>query len=111
MRLAMKHDTEINAGSVLNSRRSRRRAHISPDAAHGITAPDARQIHDAAKKRSGQACDAGIWKRLSSILLDPANPFDAKAPRRLRKEAVVLGGLLMFAAAMAIFFNLSALAR
>jgi hypothetical protein len=107
----MEHDSEITAVSVLTTRRSRRRATISPDAAQSITAPDARHIRDAAKKRFGQAGDAGIWKRLSSILLEPANPFDTKAARRPRKEAVVLGGLLMFTAAMAIFFNLSAVAR
>jgi hypothetical protein len=107
----MEHDSEITAASVLKTRRSRRRATISPDAAQRITAPDARHIRDAARKRFAQACDAGIWKRLSSILLESANPFDTEATRRPRKEAVVLGGLFMFAAATAIFFNLSALAR
>jgi hypothetical protein len=45
------------------------------------------------------------------MLLEPANPFDAKAPRRLRKETVVLGALLAFATAVAILFNISAAAR
>ncbi|MGH9630285.1 MAG: hypothetical protein ACRD7E_18375 [Bryobacteraceae bacterium] len=107
----MEHDTEITAGTVLKARRSRGRAKISPSDLQSITSPDARQIRKAARRRFARACDAGIRKRLGSILLEPANPFYAKAPRRPRKEAVVLGSLLMFAAAMAIFFNLSALPR
>jgi hypothetical protein len=107
----MEHDTGITAEIVLKTGRSRRRNAISPDAAQSVTAPGARQIRDAARKRFGQACDAGIWQRLASILLEPANPFDAKAPRRLRRETVVLGALLAFAVAMAMFFNISAAAR
>jgi hypothetical protein len=107
----MEHNSQITARDVLKARRPRRRANISPDAAQNIASPDACQVRRVAKKRFGRACDAGIWKHLSSILLEPANPFEAKAPRRPRKEAVVLGSLLMFAAAMAIFFNLSAVAR
>jgi hypothetical protein len=107
----MEHDTGITARNVLKTRCSRRRANISPDAAQSISAPDARHIRDEARKRFAMACDAGIRKRLSSILLELPNPFDAKAPRRPRKEVVVLGAILTFAAAMAIFFNLSALAR
>ena len=106
----MEHDTGITAETVLRDRR-RRGGATSPDAAQSITAPGARQIRDAARKRFGQACDAGIWKRLASILLEPANPFDAKAARRLRRETVVLAALLTFAAAMAILFNISAAAR
>ena len=107
----MEHDTGITAETVVKARRSRRRAAISPDAAQSVTSPGARQIREAARKRFGQACDAGIWKRLASILLEPANPFDAKAARRLRRETVVLAALLAFAAAMAILFNVSAAAR
>jgi hypothetical protein len=107
----LEHDTGITAGDVLKTRCSRRRANISPDAPPSISAPDARLIRDEARKRFALACDAGIRKRLSSILLELPNPFDAKATRHPRKEAVVLGALLTFAAAMAIFFNLSALAR
>jgi hypothetical protein len=106
----MEHDTGITAETVLRDRRPRRRA-TSADAAQSVTAPGARQIRDAARKRLGQACDAGIRKRLASILLEPANPFDAKAARRLRRETVVLAALLAFAAAMAILFNISAAAR
>jgi hypothetical protein len=102
----MEHDTGITAEIVLKTGRSRRRAAIPPDAAQSITAPGARQIRDEARKRFGQACDAGIWKRLASILLEPANPFDAKAPRRARRETVVLGALLAFAATMAMLFNI-----
>jgi hypothetical protein len=107
----MEHDSQISAGNVLEARRSRGRANVSPDAIQSIRCPDARQIHKVARRRFAQACDVGIWKRLTSTLLEPANPFDAKAPWRPRKEAVVLGSLLVFAAAMAIFFNLSAFAR
>jgi hypothetical protein len=106
----MEHDTGITAETVLRDRR-RRGGATSPDAAQSITAPGARQIRDAARTRFGQACDAGIRQRLASILLEPANPFDSKAARRLRRETVVLGALLAFAVAMAIFFNISAAAR
>ena len=41
------------------------------------------------RARFAKACDAGMWKRLSNAVLEPANPFDVKARRRLRQEAVV----------------------
>jgi hypothetical protein len=101
----MEHDTGITAETVVRARRRCRHA-TSADAAQSITAPGTRQIREAARKRFGQACDAGIWKRLASVLLEPANPFDAKAARRARRETVVLGALLAFAAAMAMLFNI-----
>jgi hypothetical protein len=43
--------------------------------------------------------------------LEPANPFDVKARRRLRQEAVVLGTLVFAALGLAVYFNLNAMAR
>jgi hypothetical protein len=47
--------------------------------------------------RFGKAHDAGIWKRLSNVFLEPANPFDVKARRQFRQEAIVLGTFILTA--------------
>jgi hypothetical protein len=70
-----------------------------------IATPSARQINYAAAARFSKACDAGVWKRLTNIVLEPANPFDQRVPRRLRQEAVVLGALFLGASLLAICFN------
>ena len=66
-----------------------------------------KEIKKAAAARFDKACDSGVLKRLTSILLEPANPFDPKEPRRLRREAVVLGGMVLTFLLLELYFNFS----
>ena len=100
----MENDSEITAEYVLRNRR----VQFLPGAAPAL--PDAAQILKAFREQFAGRCDAGIRKRLMAPLLEPANPFDAKAPRRIRQEAVVIGTLLLLALALTIIFNASAVA-
>jgi hypothetical protein len=43
--------------------------------------------------------------------MEPANPFDAKARRQVRQEAIILGTLVFIALGLAVYFNLNAIAR
>ena len=72
-----------------------------------ITVASPKNIKKAARARFDKACDAGIWKRLTSVVLEPANPFDPKAPRQLRREAVILGSLVLTFLVLALYFNLA----
>jgi hypothetical protein len=60
---------------------------------------------------SQKAGNTGFWKRVSGIVLEPANPFNTKAPRKFRQEANVLIALLLLTLSIVAFFNFSALAR
>ena len=82
-----------------------------PMEAAGIESPSATQILEAFRARFTKACDAGVWKRLSNAVLEPANPFDAKARRRAKQETVIFGALVFTAVALAVCFNLAAMAR
>ena len=70
-----------------------------------LTVAGPKEIKEAAAARFGKACDSSIWKRLSSVLLEPANPFDSKAPRQLRREAVVLGSMVLSFLLLEVYFN------
>jgi len=82
-----------------------------PVAASGIQSPSATQVLEAFRARFAKACDAGVRKRLSNAVLEPVNPFDFKARRPLRQEAIVLGTLVLTAFGLALCFNLQAIAR
>ena len=77
----------------------------------GIQTPSATRIVEGFRARFEKACDAGVWKRLSNAVLEPANPFDVKARRQLRQEAIILGTLVLTALGLALYFNLNAIAR
>lgn len=64
-----------------------------------------KDIEKTAAARFGKACDAGVWKRLTSVLLEPANPFDPKEPRRFRREVVVLGSMVLSFLLLVLYFN------
>ena len=102
----MEHDNEISAESILKNRRFKRNFEVPPDAE--ITSLGARQINRAAAMRFAKACDAGVWKRITSMVLEPGNPFDQKTPRRLRREAVLLGGMILVLLVAALYFNVLA---
>jgi hypothetical protein len=77
----------------------------------GIESPSATLILEAFRARYTKACDAGVWRRLANAVLEPANPFDVKARRRAKQERVILGALVLTAVALAVCFNLGAMAR
>jgi hypothetical protein len=106
----MEQDMEITAESVLNMVRTQTSSAIPKEAA-GIQINSAARIVELFRVRFGKAYDAGIWKRLSNVFLEPANPFDAKARRQFRQEAIVLGTLILTALGLALYFNLKAIAR
>ena len=77
----------------------------------GIQTPSATRIVEGFRARFEKACDAGVWKRLSNAVFEPANPFDVKVRRQLRQETLILGALLFGALGLAIYFNVTAIAR
>jgi hypothetical protein len=106
----MGQDVEITAARVLHMVRSGMGTAVSPEAA-SIQSTSAAQIVETFRARFAKACDAGVSKRLSNAVLEPANPFDVKAGRPLRQEASILGTLIFTALGLAVHFNLHAIAR
>ena len=100
---------EITAERALHLVRSRMHPKIPLDG--GIETASAARILEGFRARFDKACDAGVWKRLSNAVLEPANRFDAKARRQLRQEAIILGTLVLTALGLALYFNLNAIAR
>ena len=105
----MEQHLEITAESVLHMVRSQMSPAI-PQGAAGIQSNSAARIVELFRGRFGKAYGAGIWKRLSNVFLEPANPFDVKARRQFRQEAIVLGTLILTALGLALYFNLKAIA-
>ena len=105
----MEQDLEITAKSVLHTVRTQTSFPIPQEAA-GIQTNSAARIVKLFGRRFGKAYDAGIWKRLSNVFLEPANPFDVKARRQFRQEAIVLGTFILTALGLALYFNLKAIA-
>ena len=105
----MEQDLEITAESVLHMVQTQMSAAI-PEEAAGTQTNSAARIVELFGRRFGKAYDAGIWKRLSNLFLEPANPFDVKARRQFRQEAIVLGTFILTALGLAVYFNLKAIA-
>jgi len=105
----MEQELEITAESVLHTVRTQRSSPI-PQEADGIQTDSAARIVELFRGRFGKAYDAGIWKRLSNVFLEPANPFDVKARRQFRQEAIILGTFILTALGLALYFNLKAIA-
>jgi ethanolamine ammonia-lyase small subunit len=106
----MEQDVENTAEHVLHLVRSSVSTEI-PLGTTGIRNSSATRIVDTFRARFAKACDAGVCKRLSNAVLEPANPFDVKAVRQLRKEAIILGTLVFVALGLAVYFNVTAIAR
>jgi hypothetical protein len=102
----MLEQEETTAGYILKHRRARWCSGVE-ELVTTITVAGPKDIKEAAAARFGKACDSSIWKRLASVLLEPANPFDSKAPRRLRRETVVLGSMVLSFLLLELYFNLS----
>jgi len=98
-------EEEITTRYILKHRRSRWSSGVEEQ---DINVASPKDIKKAARARFDKACDSGLWKRLASVLLEPANPFDPKVPRRLRREAVVLGSMVLNFLLLTLYFNLKA---
>jgi hypothetical protein len=107
---AIEQDVEITAEHVLHLVLSGRGTGISLVTANSQCL-SATRIVETFRARFAKPCDAGVWKRLAHALLEPANPFDVKAPRQARQEAIILGALVFTALGLAVYFNLDAIAR
>jgi hypothetical protein len=107
----MEYDDNITAHHVLESRQKKAFLETLSGIPPDISVPDAEHIREALRRRLAKACNTGFRKRLTALILEPANPFNAKAPRKFRHEAIVLGTLLLFALFILVFFNLSAVVR
>ena len=105
----MEQDLEISAESVLHMVRTQTSPAIPQEAA-GIHTSSAARIVELFRRRFGKAHDAGICRRLSNVFLEPANPFDVKARRQFRQEAIVLGTSILTALGLALYFNLKVVA-
>ena len=101
---------EITPEHALHLVRSRMHPKI-PLEDGGIQTPSASRIVEGFRARFDKACDAGVWKRLSNAVLEPANRFDVKTRRQLRQEAIILGTLVLTSLGLALYFNLNAIAR
>ena len=97
-------EEEIATSYILKHRSSRWSSGVE-ELNTKITVPGPNDIKKAAAARFEKACDSSVWKRLSSVLLEPANPFEPKAPRRLRREAVVIGGMVLSFLLLELYFN------
>ena len=106
----MSVEEETTASYILKHRRARWSSEVEEQDTDTITVvgPSPKEIKKTARTRFDKACDAGVWKRLNSVWLEPANPFEPKAPRRLRREAVVLGSMILSCLLLALYFNLAA---
>src|SRR5580658_8884026 len=74
---AMEQDVENTAEHVLHLVRSSMSTEI-PLGTAGIRNPSETRIAETFRTRFAKACDAGVWKRLSNAISEPANPFDVK---------------------------------
>ena len=106
----MKHNSEITADQVLSVNRPAICV-LLPVEADDIQTMTAPHVVEAFRERFGRAHNSGVWKRLSNIVVEPANPFESKTRRRVRQEAIVLGTLVCAAIAFTAYFNLSATLR
>ena len=107
---AMEQNVAITAERVLRLVRSGMGPAMPVDV-DVIQSTSATEILESFRVRFAKACDAGVWKRLSNVVLEPANPFDVRARRRLKQETVILGSLVFTALGLAFYFNLHAMTR
>jgi hypothetical protein len=106
----MEQDVEVTAEHVLYLVRAGISPAMSQETA-SIQSPSAARIVETFRARFAKASDVGVWKRLSMVVMEPANPFDVKARRQVRQESIILGTLVLTALGLAVYFNLNAIAR
>ena len=103
--------SNMTAEEVLQNRRAQPPVDIPAEAPIDIPVPDAEYIRRTLRYRLAKAGNTGFWKRVSAIVLEPANPFNTKAQRKFRQEANVLIALLLLMVSIVAFFNFSAILR
>jgi hypothetical protein len=106
----MEQEVKITTEHVVHLVRSGGRPGVPIEAA-GTQSTSPAQIVATFRARFAKGCDAGVWKRLSNAIFEPANPFDHKARRQLRQEALILGTLVFAALGLAVYFNVTAIMR
>ena len=106
---AMDREEPITADSILR-RRTFARIPKPPAILPALHVGSASNISNAIRNHFAQAPDAGVWRRLANTLLEPPNPFNPKGHRRPRQDAVVLGLLIIAAAGLVFYFNITAVA-
>jgi hypothetical protein len=102
-------EEESTASYILKHRRARWWSGVEEqdtEAATTVVSPSPKEIQKAARTRFDKACDAGVWKRLNSVWLEPANPFEPKTPRRFRREVVCVGGMVLCFLLLELYLNL-----
>jgi|GEM_PF-4125481 len=104
----MERSESITAKSVLQKRRFHWVPDIPPAILSSLHTPTAAEISGAIRERLAQAPDAGVWKRLAAVLLEPPSPFDLKVHRQLKHGTAVLGLLVLAALGLALYFNITA---
>jgi hypothetical protein len=101
----------ITAKSILQACRFNWVPDIPPTILSSLQTPTAVEISGTIRRRLAQAPDAGVWKRIAAVLLEPPNPFDPKAHRQLKHGTAVLALLILAAVGLALYFNITAVTR
>jgi hypothetical protein len=100
-------EEKTTASYILQHRRARWFSGVEErDTETSVVSPSPKEVKKAARTRFDKAYDAGVLKRLNSVWLEPANPFEPKAPRRLRREVVCVGGMVLCFLLLELYFNL-----
>ena len=102
----MQPDLEITAKQILAAGMSVTSRDLQPDS--NIPTVSAVEIFHTLRDRFAKAPDAGIRRRLSNVVLEPANPFELKSRRPVRQETVIIGVLVSALIGLAAYFNLTA---
>jgi len=99
---------QITAESVLRRRAFNGVPEIQPWIVPKLQTVTAASISAAIRERLAQSSDAGVSKRFANAFLEPPNPFNPKARRRPKQDAVILGVLFIPALGLALYFNIAA---
>jgi hypothetical protein len=107
---AMDRQETITVESILRRRTFTGIPEIPPGIFPAPHMATASLINDTIQNRFSHAPDAGVWNRLANTLLEPPNPFNSNARRRLKQDSVVLGVLILAAGGLVFYFNITAVA-
>ena|SRR5689334_7104702 len=106
----MDREKLITAESILRRRTLNRIPEIPPVIFPALPVATAQSIGDAVRKCFAQAPDAGVCRRLANTQLEPPNPFNPHARRRLKQDSAILGVLIVAALGLVFDFNTTAVA-
>lgn len=105
----MEHDSEITPKMILDGGSRLHSRYPAMVSGKELNTPSAPEIAASAAAHYRSGYDAGVWRRLSNIVLEPRNPFAIQEHRRLRPEGVIVGVLLFGIICLIAFFNAAAL--